>query len=198
MHSFVFSRSDDHDWQLWNCPFQAFSRYLRHKCEVNVAGMWTPHQPSIRPGKTWWKKQSWMPRYPDYMQSSPNFQSSPISVEFFCLCDGSMLSFVFFSLKKDCHFPLNHNCIWPINSPPKMATWRTSFVGPSIVFTCQSCLCKSLSPPPSPFINQVFNEIIGYCDAEVGGGRADGQESGRSCGRAGVNFWFPLNNFSLL
>jgi len=29
-----------------------------------------------------------------------------------------------------------------------------------------------------------------YCNAEVGGGRA--------CGRAGVNFWFPLNNFGLL
>jgi len=32
--------------------------------------------------------------------------------------------------------------------PPKMASWRTSFVGPSIVYTCQSCLCKSPSPSP--------------------------------------------------
>jgi len=31
---------------------------------------------------------------------------------------------------------------WPIESPPKMVSWRSSFVGPSIVFTCQSCLCK--------------------------------------------------------
>jgi len=38
--------------------------------------------------------------------------------------------------------------IWPIDSPPKVASWRTSFVGPSIVFTCQSCICKSLSPMP--------------------------------------------------
>jgi len=29
-----------------------------------------------------------------------------------------------------------------------------------------------------------------YCNAEVGGGRAGV--------RAGVNFWFPLNNLSLL
>jgi len=43
---------------------------------------------------------------------------------------------------------------WPIDSPPKMASWRTSFVGPSIVFTCQSCLCKPLSPSPSPIIGQ--------------------------------------------
>jgi len=33
--------------------------------------------------------------------------------------------------------------------------WRTSFVGPSIVFTCQSYLCKSLSPSPSPIIGQL-------------------------------------------
>jgi len=43
---------------------------------------------------------------------------------------------------------------WPIDSPPKMASWRTSFVGPSIVFTCQLCVCKSLSPSPSPTIDQ--------------------------------------------
>ena len=43
---------------------------------------------------------------------------------------------------------------WPIDSPPKMTSWRTNFVGPSIVFTCQSCLCKSLSPSPSPIIGQ--------------------------------------------
>ena len=43
---------------------------------------------------------------------------------------------------------------WPIDSPPKMASCRTSFVGPSFVFTCQSCLCKSLSPSPSPIIGQ--------------------------------------------
>jgi len=33
--------------------------------------------------------------------------------------------------------------------------------------------------------DQVFNDY--YCNADVGGGR-----------RVGVNFWFPLNNFSLL
>jgi len=42
----------------------------------------------------------------------------------------------------------------PIDSPPKMASWRTSVVGPSIVFTCQSCLCKSPSPAPSLIIGQ--------------------------------------------
>jgi len=31
-----------------------------------------------------------------------------------------------------------------------------------------------------------FSTKTGYCNAEVGGGRA------------GVNFWFPVNNFSLL
>ena len=54
-----------------------------------------------------------------------------------------------------------HTCFasfsnWPIDSPPKMASWRTSFVGPSIVFTCQSCLCKSLSSSPSPIIGQWY------------------------------------------
>ena len=43
---------------------------------------------------------------------------------------------------------------WPIDSPQKMSCSRTSFVGPSIVFTCPSCLCKSLSPSPSPIIGQ--------------------------------------------
>jgi len=45
---------------------------------------------------------------------------------------------------------------WPIDSPPKMASWRTIFVGPSIVFTCQSYLYKSLSlsTSPSPIIGQ--------------------------------------------
>jgi len=50
---------------------------------------------------------------------------------------------------------------WPIDSPPKMASWRTSFVGPSFVFICQSCLCKSLSPSPSPIIAQwYYNRAI--------------------------------------
>jgi len=51
-----------------------------------------------------------------------------------------------------CNGTALHN--WPIDSPPKMASWRTRFVGPSIVFTCQSCLCKSLSPSRSPIIGQ--------------------------------------------
>ena len=34
--------------------------------------------------------------------------------------------------------------------------------------------------------NQVFNKKSDYCNAEVGGGQS------------GVNFWFRLNNFSLL
>jgi len=51
----------------------------------------------------------------------------------------------------------------PIDNPPKMASWRTSFVGPSIVFTCQSCLCKSLSPSPSPIIGQwYYNGGVGF------------------------------------
>ena len=33
-----------------------------------------------------------------------------------------------------------------------------------------------------------------YCNAKVGGGRVGGW----LCGRAGVNFWFPPNNLSLL
>jgi len=54
------------------------------------------------------------------------------------------------------HFKFAFICCdnWPIDSPPKMASWRTSFVGPSIVFTCQSRLCKSLSTSPSPIIGQ--------------------------------------------
>jgi len=34
--------------------------------------------------------------------------------------------------------------------------------------------------------------LPGYCNAEVGGGQAGG------LWLAGVNFWFPLNNFGLL
>jgi len=37
-----------------------------------------------------------------------------------------------------------------------MTSWLTSFVGPSIVFTCPSCLCKSLSSSPSPIIGQGY------------------------------------------
>jgi len=43
---------------------------------------------------------------------------------------------------------------WPIDNPHKMASWRTSFVGSSTVFTCQSYLCKSLSPSPSPIMHR--------------------------------------------
>jgi len=41
------------------------------------------------------------------------------------------------------------------------------------------------TPLCQQYLFRIFN-----CNAEVGGGRAGG--------RAGVNFWFPLNNFSLL
>jgi len=49
-----------------------------------------------------------------------------------------------------------------MDSPPKLASWRTSFVGPSIVFTCQSCLCKSLWPSPSPIVSNIIMERYGF------------------------------------
>jgi len=88
-------------------------------------------------------------------------------------CKLSTLIFVKFVLNIVYYcLPLNERLLWimfnnwPIDSPPKMASWRTSFVGPSIVFTCQSCLCKSLSPSPSPIIGQsYYNGAIwlSYC-----------------------------------
>ena len=54
-----------------------------------------------------------------------------------------------------------------------------------------ACFCNVCHTSCENFINLVFNEnrVIVMLKSAVGGW---------ACGRAGINFWFPFNNFSLL